>query len=251
MNTLLYQRFYDLEKENWWFKARRKILLSFIEEQYKQNQEKRLKILDLGCGTGIMLGHLALYGQVSGIDNSKEAIKFCHRRNFQNVTLADAQKLPLKSNSFDIVTALDLLEHVKDDQKALKEMKRILRPDGYALITLPAFPSLWSSHDLFNKHYRRYTKKDILNKVKRAGLKIKRLTFFNTFLFLPSYVFRFSTGFLNRSGFLKAHTDLWGMPKFINQSLHLIFALEKPFLKYLNFPIGITLLLELNKPKAS
>ena len=234
-----------LEKDNWWWRGRRKIFLKILGKDF--GKKKGRKILDVGCGTGIMLSHLARFGEVVGVDIAKEAIGFCQKKGLEKVYLGDAQKLPFGSKKFDLVTAFDTLEHVKDDKKALKEFYRVLQGGGMILLTVPAHPVIWSSHDDRNQHYRRYTKDDFRSKVLEAGFKIKRITYMNSLLFLPAFTFRFLTGVFNRSGVFKAHTDFHRMPWLINDILTWAFGGEAVILQNFNLPIGITLLIEAKK----
>jgi ubiquinone/menaquinone biosynthesis C-methylase UbiE len=246
MNLNLYKQMYRLERNNWWFQGRRQIFLDFLNQI--EGEKKQRRILDVGCGTGIMLGYLARYGQVEGIDISPKAIAFCRARGFKNVRLGDAQKLPFPDSSFDIITAFDTLEHLRDDRMALKEFYRLLRPGGWLLASMPALPLIWSSHDVEHDHFRRYTVTDISQKVKQAKFELTRITYINALLFLPAFIFRGSIACLNKLGIFKGHTDLVKMPKTLNRFLAKIFGLETRFLRHLNFPLGITLLLKAEKP---
>lgn len=219
--------------------------MTFLE--IRSGKKKKKKILDVGCGTGTMLNYLAQHGQVEGIDNSKKAVAFCRQRGFKNTCLGDAQKLPFSDNSFDLVTAFDTLEHIEDDQIALKEFYRVLRPNGLILMTVPALPIIWSSHDVIHCHFRRYKLANLKKKLKVAKFEPTKTTYINSLLFLPAFVFRFSTGFLNRLGIFRKHTDLVSIPPFINSFLSKIFCLEAFFLRYIDFPLGITILVEAKK----
>lgn len=245
MDTNIYDKMYQLEENNWWFCGRRKIFLDFLEKAYRGKKPK--KILDVGCGTGLTLGYLAQHGQVEGIDISKKAIVFCQARGFKNVRLGDAQELPFPNNSFGTITAFDILEHIKDDQKVLNEFHRVLCPGGFVLLTVPALPILWSSYDETYRHFRRYQPAGLKKKLKKANLKLARITYFNTFLFLPAFIFRGSMAFLNKLGLFKEHSGLVKLPKLINDFLAQIFALESIALRLINFPLGISLMVKAEK----
>lgn len=245
MNIEIYDKMYQLEKNNWWFRGRRKIFLDFLDTTCKDGRRRR--ILDVGCGTGIMLGYLAQYGQVKGVDISKRAIAFCQARGFKNVHLGDAQKLPFPDNSFDVITAFDILEHIKDDQEALKEFFRVLRPGSFVLLSVPAFPIIWSSHDEVLHHFRRYSPTYIKKILRKANLKFSRITYFNTFLFFPAFIFRGSIALLNKLRVLKEHVDLSERPSLINNLLTQIFNLESTVLRFIDFPFGLSLLVKAEK----
>lgn len=245
MDLVLYKKMYQLEEDNWWFRGRRKIFLSILDERKKNIGKGR--ILDVGCGTGIMIHYLTPYGKVEGLDISKEAINFCRARGFKNVYLGDAQNLLFSDNQFDLITAFDTVEHIKKDQKTLEEFYRVLKPGGSILITVPALPFIWSSHDIHHHHLRRYRMKDIKCKVLKANFILVKVTYINSLLFLPAFFFRLLTKWLNKIGIFKGHTDLIRMPKIINNFLADVFSLEAKFLRHVNFPLGITILIEAEK----
>src|SRR5260370_39392094 len=127
------------------------------------------RILDVGCGTGTMLTHLASCGKAAGVDIDEEAIGFCRERGLQDVRLGEAANLPFADGSFDLVTALDVVEHLDDDVGALVEMKRVLRPDGHILVTVPAHRFLWGDQDEVNMHKRRYTAPELRRRLAESG----------------------------------------------------------------------------------
>ena len=120
MQKYLYEDLYKLEDKHWWHISKRRnailLLKNFISKQ-KPN------ILDIGCGTGKNIEELSKIGKTTGIDNSKDAIFYCHKRGIKNVSIANADSTGFKSNSFDIVTMFDLLEHT-NDKKTLKETSK-------------------------------------------------------------------------------------------------------------------------------
>ena len=117
----------------------------------------RCRILDVGCGTGANLEMLSEFGEAEGVDVSAEALDFCRARGLENVKQGEAEHLPYEDESFDLVTGLDVVEHLDDDLAGLKEMRRVLRPDGRALLFVPAFMFLWGVQDDISNHRRRYT----------------------------------------------------------------------------------------------
>jgi len=131
MQDIEYQKMYQLEANHWWFVSKRKFIKTVLKEK------KFSKILDIGCGTGKNIEMLSRYGQAWGLDNSKIALSFCRQRGLTNLKLGLAEKLPFKSNNFDLVTIFDVLYHqgIKNDLEVLKEIHRVLRSDGQLIIT--------------------------------------------------------------------------------------------------------------------
>ena len=118
------------------------------------------------------------------------ALRFCRERGYRRLVRADFHTLPLTSDSFDLITCLDVLEHLEDDRRAVGELARILRPRGLLVMTIPAFQSLWGDHDELYGHFRRYRAPEIAERLQRAGLEILQLTYFEPLYFLPLWLYR-------------------------------------------------------------
>ena len=187
-----YARMHELEDEYWWFVARRDLIAGLLTDL---NLSKPLRILDIGCGTGAMLDVLAPYGDVVGADYSPEALSYCAQRGASSgqrykLARADIRRLPFQSGSFDVVTAMDVIEHIDDDGAALREIARVLRPGGALLATVPAYRSLWSEHDVALHHYRRYTAHNFRRVIAQADLGIDKLSYTVSALFPAIWAYR-------------------------------------------------------------
>jgi SAM-dependent methyltransferase len=205
-----------------------------------------LEILDVGCGTGTMLGHLARFGHAQGVDADAEAIRFCRERGLDEVRHVAPGPLPFADASFDLVTALDVVEHIDDDAAAVAEMARVLRPGGLALTTVPAFPSLWGRQDEIAHHKRRYRAAGLRALVAGAGLEVEHLTHFNTLLFGPIAAVRVARrttrwGRAPGSGELRSDFELT-RPGPLNALLARVFAAEAPLVARGRLPFGVSLL---------
>lgn len=183
MQPHTYSIMYRVEETHWWYVGRRRIISSFLE--WITRSTKPGRILDVGCGTGANLEMLSEFGEAEGIDVSKEALAFCRERGLKKVREGEAERLPFPDNSFDLVTGLDVIEHLDHDQAGLKEMHRVLRPNGRALLFVPAFMFLWGVQDEVSHHRRRYTLAEIKRLVQEAGFEIERATYVNITFFLP------------------------------------------------------------------
>src|SRR6185295_3349533 len=134
-----------VEASHWWFVGRRQIIRSFLQrlipdlQTNREGQAATVHILDVGCGTGANLEMLSEFGAAEGVDVSNEALTFCRQRGLNNVKLGEAEKLPYPDESFDLVTGLDVVEHLDDDLAGLREMRRVLKPEGVAFLFVPAF----------------------------------------------------------------------------------------------------------------
>lgn len=186
MKKYLYKDLYELEETHWWHKAKRDLVSYYL----KQNlPTKKNKILDVGCGTGKNLEAFSRFGTAWGIDSSKEAILFCKRRNLKRAVTGTVEKIPFLREYFECVTTLDVLEHV-DDSKSIKEIHRVLKNKGLLIITVPAFPSLWSKWDNVLHHKRRYTKRNLQTLLNRNGFEVLKISYIYSFLFLPALIIR-------------------------------------------------------------
>ena len=189
MQQHTYSIMYRVEETHWWFVGRRRIISSFLA-QIDANSERPQKILDVGCGTGANLEMLSQFGEAEGIDVSREALAFCRQRGLRNVREGEAERLPFPDNSFDLVTGLDVVEHLDNDLAGLKEMHRVLRPQGRILLFVPAFMFLWGVQDDISNHRRRYTLPELKRGVQEAGFEVERATYLNLTFFLPILVGR-------------------------------------------------------------
>jgi ubiquinone/menaquinone biosynthesis C-methylase UbiE len=187
MRKDLYEDMYQTEDEHWWHRSKRRYIKYFISKYSKE--KNRAHILDVGCGTGKNMEELSQYGKIWGVDPSDDALRFCKERGLTNVQKGEAERLPFKEGAFDFVCVLDVLEHV-DDIAALQESKRVLKNNGFILITVPAFHFLWSKWDEVLHHKRRYTKEHLKEVLEKEGFVIQKNTYIYSFLLLPSLIIR-------------------------------------------------------------
>jgi len=252
MEEQAYQLFSEIQTTHWWFVARRIILEDLLKRNLKPAQ--RLRIADIGCGTGALLPMLAQFGETWGVDDSATAVEMCRRQNFSNVYLdSDPAGVPSQefraAGQFDLMTFLDVIEHVDDDVGFLKSYLGQLKPGGLALITVPAFMFLWSDHDRLNHHRRRYTADRLRQVVEHAALAPYKISYFNTYLFPFIALVRLTMrlqNFLRRSLGVKnrqeAHTDFERNIAPLNGLFKMIFSSERFVLRHGSFPVGTSLL---------
>lgn len=239
----MYDELCKRERDDWWFVGRRKIILTFLKKYLKKKHD--LKIVDIGCGAGGMIDLLGYYGTVTGVDKNKHIVHH-NKKNGRKVYCGNLDKLNFSDNSFELVTLLEVLEHVNDDMKGLKEVYRILKPEGIFFISVPAFPILWSSHDYASHHKRRYTKKELEMKLLKSGFDILNISFFDSFLFPIIVIYRFWANLIGKDKF---KSNFINYPPFINSFLKVIFCSEAFFLEKFNFPLGVSLLAIVKKKK--
>jgi SAM-dependent methyltransferase len=179
----------EAEAKHWWFVGRRDLFARLIREM---GLPPEAKVLDVGTSTGTNLRMLRDMGleRVEGLDLSEEAIRWCAAKGLGRVSRGSICDMPFPSESFDLVLATDVIEHVDDDRQALDEVRRVLRPGGKALITVPAFTSLWGLQDEVAQHKRRYRRAGVVSLASQAGFVCTRDFYFNYLLFVPIYLVR-------------------------------------------------------------
>jgi len=232
-------KYHLLEESNWWFVARRDIILKLIK---KLDLKKNAKILEIGCSGGPLLKFLKQNGflNIYGIDISASAIDLCRMRRIKNVAVMDGAKTQFKNGEFDLIIASDILEHINVDTSALSEWYRLLKPNGRLIIFVPAFNFLWSTHDETNYHYRRYSKSLLLKKLEKANFKINRSSYWNFCLFFPTAAMRILQRFSVKKK-SKTKDQLYKLTPLVNNGLIILLKVENWFLKFLNFPIGVSI----------
>jgi SAM-dependent methyltransferase len=236
MQQHTYSIMYEVEGTHWWFKGRRRIISSFVEKICRDLSNDRPRILDVGCGTGANLELLAGFGEAEGVDVSVDALAFCRARGLTNVRQGAAEKLPYEDESFDLVTALDVVEHLDDDAAGLREMHRVLRPGGRALLFVPAFMFLWGVQDDISHHRRRYTLAGLRSVVREAGFEVERATYANISFFGPILLGRL----LMRAFRLRPASENNINVSALNGLLGRVFGAESALLRRLNFPFGVS-----------
>jgi SAM-dependent methyltransferase len=187
-----------------------------------------------------MLQQMQPYGTVEGVELSDEALEFCRRRGCQNVRKASAMALPFADASFDVLTAVDILEHMDDDRGALQEWARVLKPGGRLFVFVPAHRWLWSLQDEISGHKRRYTAGGLRRLVEGAGLRLERQSYVSTLLFPVIFLGRLWLKVYRRFKDVKTENDLH--PAWSNGLLTRIFRAEIPWLRRRNLPFGASLL---------
>ncbi len=243
MQAHTYPIMYAVEESHWWFVGRRRILSTFIKPLVEGIESPRM--LDVGCGTGANLEMLAGFGVAEGVDVSAEALEFCNSRGLRNVKQGEAEKLPYGDSTFDLVTGLDVVEHLDDDLGGLREMYRVLKPGGSVLLFVPAFNFLWGVQDDISHHRRRYTLPLFLDVIKRAGFEVERASYVNITFFLPILVGR---ALMRVTGFRPESENNLTLG-FMNGMLGRILGAEANLLRYLNFPFGVSAICVARKPE--
>lgn len=246
MDTRYEQKYLDLEEQHWWFRGRRHIVYSLVKEL---RLPSHAAILEVGCSSGTLLLQLQQdgYNNLTGIDVSEKAIALGRKRDLKQISVMDGTQLSFPDAAFDLVIASDVLEHIADEAKAMKEWARVLKPGGKMIVFVPAFQHLWSNHDIANHHCRRYTKTQLKAIVLSAGLQVRRASYWNFGLYFPTWLVRKVQNLLT-SATTGKHDNLLQMPTIANSALTEFLKLENTLLEQVNFPFGVSVFVIAHKP---
>jgi SAM-dependent methyltransferase len=240
MDTTAYQVMAHVERTHWWFRGRSKILAGLLSELSPPLPDGA-RVLDVGCGSGANRPVLAQAGRFTvGIDFSAVPLELdpANDRDRAARVQGDAERLPFRGEAFDLVVSLDVLEHLKDDRLGARELRRVVRPGGVIVVFVPALNILWGLQDEVSHHLRRYTRRQLLDVLTSAELRIERMTYFNTILFLPILAARLAMR-IYRPPTLKTENEVGG--RRTNALLRGLFGLEPPILAHTNLPVGVSL----------
>ena len=233
-----YPILFRVEQSHWWHIGRRRIIAGFVADICRRITDRRPRILDVGCGTGANLILLSKYGDAEGVDVSEDALAFCRERGLDKVRLGAGEELPYEDSTFDLVTGLDVVEHMDDDLAGLTEMRRVLRPGGRVLLFVPAFMFLWGLQDDVSHHRRRYRLSQLRRVLEQAGFEIERTTYANITFFLPILLGR---KFMQLTGIKAESENNINVPA-LNGVLGRLLGAESWILRYMNLPFGVSAL---------
>ncbi len=235
MDRRVYDNMRAIEHAHWWFRARRAIL---SDQLSMLGLPPGASILEVGCGTGGNLEMLSRFGSVFGVEPDPESRAYAAEKSGRAVLdgkLPDG--LPIFENKFDLIAALDVIEHLDDDTNSVAALGKLLKPGGVFLTTVPAHPWLWSRHDELHHHKRRYRKADYTALISDAGFEIEKVSYFNSVLFPVIAVLR-----ALHFGEISGRADDAMPSRVVNSLLERAFASEAFLLRHTVLPFGISLL---------
>jgi SAM-dependent methyltransferase len=238
MNPIAYREMEQTEEVHWWFCARRTILSKIIKGL---NLPHLARILEIGCGTGGNLEMLSRFGTVSAIEMDATAIEMANKKTKNRYDIKNGycpDVLPATNTRFDLICLFDVLEHIEEDTKTLQLLSKLLEKKGRILLTVPAYEWLFGPHDVLLHHKRRYNAKLLRERVTSSGLKMTKLSYFNTILFPLALITRCKDKLLRSTN----ATGTKPPKPFLNFILKKIFECERFLLEKINLPFGVSLL---------
>lgn len=237
MNDDAFREMLAHERDHWWYRARREILQRVIERRVGRVG----CLLEIGCGTGANLQMLSGFGSVEGIENSAFAREYAASRGFsvRDGRLPDG--LPQELGSFDAVCMFDVLEHIECDLDALIAVRRLLKPGGRIVLSVPAYQWLFGQHDIRLHHYRRYTRGNLHALLRRAGFAVSWSSHFNSLLFLPAAAVRFASRLVGRRSKPPGPVAPNHALPVGNRLLYRLFASERWLTDMMPIPFGLSI----------
>ena len=235
MEREVYEAMAEHDERHWWYRARRQVVAELIRR--KVPLPKVAKLLEIGCGTGHNLPMLGEFGQVEALEVDPIARGMAEKRLGRTVLSSPLPALEgVPDDTYDMVAALDVVEHIPDDKAALEGISRVLKPGGKLLMTVPAHQWMWSAHDVVNHHQRRYSKRDFKRLVNESPLKLESIGYLNSLLFPLAMAQRLASKLTG-----KEDANLAPPAEPINQVLERVFAFERRVIGRIPLPPGLSL----------
>jgi len=235
MERAAYREMADLDQRHWWYRARRQILAELVRREVHPPQNAR--ILEIGCGTGHNLEMLGRFGEVDAIELDDESRAIAQSRLGRDIMSARLPELRgIAQCHYDLIAALDVIEHIGDDKGAVAAISTRLKPGGKFLMTVPAHPWMWSAHDTVNHHKRRYSKASLKRLIQGSPLKLDKIGYFNSLLFPLAVADRLVSKLRGKD---EAEVKLPSTP--LNSGLEAVFAAERHLVGRLPLPPGLSL----------
>jgi SAM-dependent methyltransferase len=229
---------HQAEDRHWWYRGRRTVIERVLDGL---RLPARARILDAGCGSGRNMVELARHGTVTGVELSETSVGLARGRGIGEVVAGSVLEMPFPADSFDLAVSLDVIEHLEDDLGALREMRRTVTPGGSLLVTVPAYPWLWSGHDEINHHHRRYTRRSLERVAGQAGWEQVRTTYFNSLLLPAAIILRVLDRLSTKT--TESSLDLWVPPEPFNWLLERPLSIEASLIaRGGRIPAGLSLL---------
>jgi len=235
MERAVFDRMAEQDQVHWWYVGRRRILADLIAREVDLPGDAR--ILEIGCGTGHNFEMLRNFGRIDAIEVDGEARALASKRLGHAVgdaPLPDLTGIP--DRTYHLIALLDVLEHVDEDQAALESIATKLAPGGRILVTVPAYRWMWSAHDVAHHHKRRYSKRGLRRVAEAAGLRVRRLGYFNSLLFPLAAVVRVCGRIAGRTS-----SDDKVPPAPFNGLFTGLFGLERHLVGRIPLPAGVSL----------
>jgi SAM-dependent methyltransferase len=235
-----YRAMFNLEDRLWWYQGMRAVTAAILNRHLPGGPSTR--VLDIGCGTGYSLKWLRQeLGTQSafGVDLSRDASVFWNETGLLNGAIASAQRVPLASNLFDLVTCFDVIYQLTgtEAEAAVDEIHRLLKPGGILFIREPAYEWLRAGHDIAVGGRHRYTLREMMRLLTARGFALKQATYANTLLFWAAVPHRLISKWTGSD-----ESDVKPVGRWLNAALAAILKLEARLVRYISLPFGLSVI---------
>jgi len=235
MERQVYREMAELDERHWWYRARRDVLADLIRREAPPPPNAR--ILEIGCGTGHNLAMLGMFGKLDAVELDDEARTIAQGRLGRQVKSGRLPELAgIRAHHYDLIAALDVIEHIDDDEAAVAAIAGKLKAGGKFVMTVPAHQWMWSAHDVVNHHKRRYSKRALRRLMEVSPLKLEKIGYFNSLLFPLAMADRLASKLRGKDD---ADVKLPSAP--LNKALETVFAAERHLVGRLPLPPGLSL----------
>ena len=235
MERIVYEKMAELDQQHWWYRARRQVLAALIRRKARPPAGGRL--LEIGCGTGHNLEMLSEFGQLDALELDDTARAVAEKRLGRPVMDSPLPELRgVPQRTYDLVAALDVIEHIDDDEASIASIATLLKPGGKVVMTVPAHEWMWSAHDVVSHHKRRYSKRSLKKLIEGSPLRLEAMGYLNSLLLPAAIAERLAS---KARG--KQDADLWLPPRPVNAMLEMLFASERHLIGRVPLPPGLSL----------
>ena len=232
------RRYRTLHERHWWWRSREALVLGWVERLHRRAPRRR--ILDVGCGDGLLFDRLSRFGEVDGLEPDASLVQDPRwRGRIRTLGLGPGLSFPVR---YDLVMMLDVLEHIADDLGALRAACAALRPGGHLLLTVPALRCLWSRHDEANAHHRRYGPQGLLALLDRAGFVVETTRFAFAWTVAPLLARRLIAPARGEAGSGVSDYQVTIPPPALNRALACLSRADHELGRLVPWPVGGSLL---------
>jgi len=235
MERAAYRQMAELDQRHWWYRARRDILADLIRRVV--DPPAGASILEVGCGTGHNFDMLGRFGHVDAIELDEDSRSLAEQRLGRAIATSPLPELAgVPDRHYDLIAALDVIEHIDEDAAAVAAIAGKLKPGGKFIMTVPAHPWMWSAHDAVNHHKRRYSKRALRQLIQGSPLRLDKIGYFNSLLFPVAIAERLASKLRGKNT-----GDLALPPAPLNAALERVFAAERHLVGRVPLPPGLSL----------
>ena len=243
MYNIEQKRWNAVVNNHWWGLGHYVIVEELMKYYLNKNQRNNLQCLDIGCSGGTIFRFLKQFGKVYGCDISFDGLIYCTNRS--SITQADALKLPFKDETFDLLTVLDVAEHIDDDNLLFSEMYRVIKKEGIIFVNVPALSFFWRSHDVRYGHKRRYSRSNLVQLARRHLFRIEEIRYLHAHFVVPLFLSMLFDKLCVKS--FGKRDDFISLGSIVDHLLLNTLLFESRLSRYIKFPFGISLFCILRK----